>query len=75
MFDVTDIATRSKDLFIKNRSKHSSNTLLSLLRFFLNNKKNVPLIFFRFNILTKISSIFWRFEERHQKYISKLPDL
>ena len=26
----------SKDLFIKNRSKHSSNTLLSLLRFFMN---------------------------------------
>ena len=25
-----------KDLFIKNRSKHSSNTLLCLLRFFMN---------------------------------------
>ena len=41
VFAAKAIEEGSKDLFIKNRSKHSSNTLLSLLRFFMNKSLSV----------------------------------
>ena len=39
-----------KDLFIKNRSKHSSNTLQSLLRFFMN--KSLSNFFLKWQCVT-----------------------